>query len=971
MEDAVVEPICRLYLDPHDQFTRVVQAPVPAGRFPSQTISNISVNYTGFTPQAQAAFQAAVEIWQTQLGSSVPLVVDASFTSLGANVLGSAGFTGVSSSFPNIPRAATFFPIPIVNKLAGADRNGASAEISARFNSGFTWYYGTDGLTPSGQVDFISVVLHELGHGLGFIGSASVSALGSGAINSTPYIYDVSVVDGAAVSILDPAAYPNPSPALGALLTSGNVFWNGANGKGANAGTRPKLYAPATYASGSTYSHVDEATYPSGTINSLMTPILGYAEAIHVPGPIVAGIFNDSGWGSVCSLGLDHQTQAIAAASLSLKLAVSAAPGCNWTATTPHSFVRLTSGSSATGAAVVRFTIDANTALTQRQGTIVVSAANFSETQSLTITQAGTQSTPCTYGLSGASTSVVAAGGSFNVGVTAGAGCAWTASTASSFVTLAPAAGSGNGVVAVTAAANLSTTARSATLTIAGQAHAVTQAGQPGPVMTTDRGALNFGAATTGAGFAARTPPQGVRVTQGGPAGVVTWTAAANQPWLTVTPAAGSGSAALSVGVQFAAGLPAVGAASGAVTITYAGASSVSSAVAVTLNLAMQTGAPFGAFDTPDSGPAALQGSIAVTGWALDDVGVSRVEIWRDVQPGEPTVAFIGTPADPRNGKVYVADALFVEGARPDVEAAYGALPVNYRAGWGYLLLTQGLFNQGNGTYVLSAFAFDEESKVSTLGQKTIVVSNQTATRPFGSIDTPGIGSVSAGTAVNFGWALTPPVAGVATCRIGPGGVQVSIDSGPLQPVTFGALRQDIALRFPGLANSSDAGGSFVFDTTALTNGTHTIVWLVTDNCNRADGIGSRFFSVSNGSLAPGAEASSDASRVRGRHTTSVTPITLSMGFGELPLLVQPDASGDRTVAVRQGERIAVRLPPGFEQACQLVNGERRPLPAGVTWDRAVQAFYWQPAAPFLGEFQFVFDRDGEVLRLLVVISKD
>ena len=228
---AVVEPICRLYLDPHDKFTRVVQDPVPAGRFPSQTMSNISVNYTGFTPQAQAAFQAAVEIWQTQLGSSVPLVVDASFTSLGANVLGSAGFTGVSSSFPNIPRAATFFPIPIVNKLAGSDRNGANAEISARFNSGFTWYYGTDGLTPSGQVDFISVVLHELGHGLGFIGSASVSALGSGSLNSTPYIYDVSVVDGAGVSILDAAAYPNPSPALGALLTSGNVFWNGASGR--------------------------------------------------------------------------------------------------------------------------------------------------------------------------------------------------------------------------------------------------------------------------------------------------------------------------------------------------------------------------------------------------------------------------------------------------------------------------------------------------------------------------------------------------------------------------------------------------------------------------------------------------------------------------------------------------------------------------------------------------------------------
>ena len=55
----------------------------------------------------------------------------------------------------------------------------------------------------------------------------------------------------------------------------------------------------------------------------------------------------------------------------------------------------------------------------------------------------------------------------------------------------------------------------------------------------------------------------------------------------------------------------------------------------------------------------------------------------------------------------------------------------------------------------------------------------------------------------------------------------------------------------------------------------------------------------------------------------------------------------------------------------EVVNGERRPLPAGATWDLVAQAFYWQPAAPFLGEFQFVFDRNGEALRVLVVISRD
>ena len=33
---------------------------------------------------------------------------------------------------------------------------------------------GTDGNTPLGKIDFVTVVLHEIGHGLGFTGSMDV-----------------------------------------------------------------------------------------------------------------------------------------------------------------------------------------------------------------------------------------------------------------------------------------------------------------------------------------------------------------------------------------------------------------------------------------------------------------------------------------------------------------------------------------------------------------------------------------------------------------------------------------------------------------------------------------------------------------------------------------------------------------------------------------------------------------------------
>jgi hypothetical protein len=408
---------------------------------------------------------------------------------------------------------------------------------------------------------------------------------------------------------------------------------------------------------------------------------------------------------------------------------------------------------------------------------------------------------------------------------------------------------------------------------------------------------------------------------------------------------------------------------------------------------------PFGVLETPVGDSTPLQGSIAVTGWTLDDVGVQRVEIWRDLQPGETTPPFTSTASDPRNGKVFISNATFVDGARPDVEALYPGIPFKSRAGWGYLLLTWGLWNQGNGTYNLYAYGFDQDSSVATLGKKTIVVSNSTATKPFGSIDTPEIGGNASGP--NFGWGLTPKVNGVATCKIQPSGLQVSIDSGPLRPVTYGAdVRTDVAGTFTGFSNSAAAGGHYIFDWSTLPNGPHTIGWLITDDCNRADGVGSRFFNVTGGTslvAAPQefrlkAEASPDADfrlkaeafpsadfRLKAEATQfgSVASafrrkeiqLLLARGYGELPEIVEPGPDGLRTVELTQGGRIELRLPRGYETAHQIVGDERRRLPIGSSWDPSSNSFYWQPAPGFLGPFRLVFSSGSERISVRVVIT--
>ena len=244
--------------------------------------------------------------------------------------------------------------------------------------------------------------------------------------------------------------------------------------------------------------------------------------------------------------------------------------------------------------------------------------------------------------------------------------------------------------------------------------------------------------------------------------------------------------------------------------------------------------APFGSFDTPADGAGGVTGAIPVTGWALDDIGVTRVEIYRDPLAGEGT-----SP----NGKVYLGDAVFIPGARGDIEGAYANFPQANRAGWGLQLLTNFLPGSGNGSFTLHAYAYDAEARATLLGSRRITCSNASATIPFGTIDTPGQGQTVSGTVVNFGWALTPPPASIPSDG---STIWVFVDGAPVGHPVYNQYRSDIATLFPGYANSGGAVGYYMLATSGLANGLHTIAWSVTDSQGRAAGIGSRYFWVQN-----------------------------------------------------------------------------------------------------------------------------
>src|SRR5262249_28653583 len=141
----------------YDEYARVG---IDAGGFGTRAgtpTATFIVNYTGFTPEAQAAFQMAVDIWATKLVSSVPIRINAKWANQGASTLGSAGPSYVVRDFPGAPLANTWYVPAIANALSGSDTNTSSADMDLTFNNARTdWYMGLDGNVPSGKYDLVT-----------------------------------------------------------------------------------------------------------------------------------------------------------------------------------------------------------------------------------------------------------------------------------------------------------------------------------------------------------------------------------------------------------------------------------------------------------------------------------------------------------------------------------------------------------------------------------------------------------------------------------------------------------------------------------------------------------------------------------------------------------------------------------------------------------------------------------------------
>jgi hypothetical protein len=193
--------------------------------------------------QRLKVFQRAADIWGRKLTSPIPITALSIFDSLDCDstsaVLGAASTITIWTDFPNAPKSNTWYPSALANKLARADLepnpqpDGSDFDIVAFFNAdlgqtgcldGSGFYLGLDGNAPDGQIDLLSTVLHEFGHGLGFQ-TFTDDATGA-QYDGIPSVWDH--------LLFDPQrnknwASMNDAERAASAITPRNLVWNGTN----------------------------------------------------------------------------------------------------------------------------------------------------------------------------------------------------------------------------------------------------------------------------------------------------------------------------------------------------------------------------------------------------------------------------------------------------------------------------------------------------------------------------------------------------------------------------------------------------------------------------------------------------------------------------------------------------------------------------------------------------------------------
>jgi hypothetical protein len=236
------------------------------------------------------AIEAVFAAWSGVLQGTVRVQVEAAMEDQApdSHLLASAGPTDL---FENND---VLFPSALAKQLSGRNLNNDATDIQVNVNPAQPWDYNVLGTAPAGKASFVYTLIHEIGHGLGFIDSFDPDTGEIG--NDYPFPYDIFINRGK--SKLDQILFHDVFKVWDDL-ESDDLFFNGEFANAAvkrsiRPGPMIKLYAPLTYEQGSSISHVDQDTYADFK-TGLMTP-RDFGSGTNKIDILTLGIMQDMGY---------------------------------------------------------------------------------------------------------------------------------------------------------------------------------------------------------------------------------------------------------------------------------------------------------------------------------------------------------------------------------------------------------------------------------------------------------------------------------------------------------------------------------------------------------------------------------------------------------------------------------------------------------------------------------------------------
>jgi DNA-binding response OmpR family regulator len=493
--------------------------------------------------------------------------------------------------------ASTTTPV-CLDTIAPSTPSGVVATAANCNQINLAWNASTD----TGGSGLKGYNIYRNGGFLKQVMAPATSTTDSGLLGSATYSYSILAFDYAINLSAQSIPVSRTTPACGSTCSYSLAPTTTSVGSGGGSGNvTVTAGAGCNWTATTSYGWIHTTSSGSGngtvsyTVDANGSPS-GRSGTISVQGQIYT--VNQSGVS--CSYSISPGSANHGAGAESGGLNVVATSGCTWSASTAYGWIHTTS--SGNGSGIVNYTVDANTSTSGRSGTISVQG------QIYTVNQSGIS---CSYSISPGSGNrgAGAESGSFNV--TAASGCTWSASTAYGWIHTTS-SGNGSGTVNYTVDANTSTSSRSGTISVQGQIYTVNQAGTT-PSCTYSLSPLSASVSSAGGNGSVS-----VTVASG-----CNWNATSTASWISIT----SGSSG-----------------SGNGTVSYAvGANASTSSRSGTLTIADQTFSvtQSGVVSSDTSPPTSVRllnptvGSIVsnimtLTGTAVDNVGVARVEFYAD-----------------------------------------------------------------------------------------------------------------------------------------------------------------------------------------------------------------------------------------------------------------------------------------------------------------------------------------------------